>query len=58
MDFSFLKSNRFWVMIGGCIVVASQDGFSWASIMKALEAFVAGFIAVRTVDRFSETLKK
>lgn len=56
MDFSFLGSTRFWVLVVGALGIAAQDNFSVAGYLKGLEVFVAGFIAIRTTDRFSETI--
>ena len=58
MDFSFLKSNRFWVMVVGCLAVAANGGFSVEAWLKALGVFAAGFIAVRTVDRATEKISQ
>lgn len=58
MDLSFLKSNRFWVMVVGCLAVAANENFSQEGWMKAVAAFVTGFIAVRTVDRLGEKVSK
>ena len=56
MDFSFLKSNRFWVMAIGCLTIAAEGDFTIAAWLKALGAFAAGFIAIRTIDRATETI--
>lgn len=58
MDLSFLKANRFWVMVIGCLTIAANDNFTKEGWLKAIGAFVAGFVAVRTIDRASETLVK
>ena len=52
----FLKSNRFWVLVGGCIVVMAEGNFTYEAILKALGVFCAGFVTIRSVDRFSEKL--
>ena len=57
MDFTFLKSNRFWVMVVGCLAIAANGNFTVEACLKALVALSAGFVTVRTLDRATETLK-
>lgn len=55
MDVSFLTSNRFWAMIIGVAVwYGQQKGFIGALEMQAIEAILAGFVGLRTVDRLGE----
>lgn len=56
MDFSFLKAERFWAMVIGCLVIAANGGFTFDAWSKALGAFVVGFIGVRTIDRATEKM--
>lgn len=57
MDFSFLKSNRFWSLVAIAIVwVAGQWGILSPEIVAAIEVILGGHIVIRTTDRFSETI--
>lgn len=57
MDLSFLKSNRFWVMIVGAIVIYIKTrGWLGDAEFALIETVLGGFIAVRTVDRFGEKI--
>lgn len=57
MDFSFLKSNRFWSLVGIAIVfVLGQYGILSPEVVAALEVILGGHIVIRTTDRFSETI--
>lgn len=59
MDLSFLKSNRFWVMIIGALSVYAQaKGWIGENEMKLIATLSAGFITVRTVDRTVEKLSE
>jgi len=59
MNIDFIKSNRFWVLIGIAIIgVLKSEGILEASIADPLVALGLGFIGVRTVDRLGETIKK
>ena len=53
-DLQFLTSPRFWVLVAGCVIISAQENFSLTGIAKALEALFAGFITIKTVDRFGE----
>ncbi len=53
-QFAFLKSQRFWALVIASLVIASDGGFTAEAWTKALLALVAGFISIRTVDRFGE----
>lgn len=57
MDFSFLKSNRFWALVG-LAVVAVLKGYDLITpeIAVSLETLFGGFVIVRSVDRFSEQI--
>jgi len=55
MDFTFLKSNRFWSLVILAVVwLLGQEGVIGADIAQAIEVILGGHIAIRTVDRFSE----
>lgn len=55
MDFSFLKSNRFWVAVIGAIALYLKTKGWIGEPESVLIATICGlFIAVRTVDRFGE----
>jgi len=54
MDLLFLKSNRFWAMVIGCLALVAQGNFTQEAWLKGLSALVAGFITIRTVDRTAE----
>jgi hypothetical protein len=57
MDFSFLKSNRFWSLVVIALVwIAGQQGFISPEIVAAIEVILGGHIVIRTTDRFSETI--
>lgn len=57
MDISFLKSNRFWALIGltGFYFLHAQ-GLVDSEIYGAAFMFFGGFIGIRTVDRLSEKM--
>lgn len=57
MDLSFLKSNRFWALIVLAVVaVLDSEGIISHNIAAAIELVAAGFVGIRTVDRFSEKM--
>jgi len=57
-DWSFLKSRRFWALILIAIVgVLKSEGIIPDFIAQGLLTILSGFIAVRTIDRFAESLK-
>ncbi len=56
MDFSFLFSNRFWVLVIGGLGVVAKDNFTWQAWINGIIFVVVGFNAIRTVDRFSEKI--
>lgn len=59
MDFSFLKSNRFWSLVVIALVwIAGQWGFISPEIVAAIEVILGGHVVIRTTDRFSETIAK
>lgn len=57
MDLRFLKSNRFWALIVLAVVaVLDSEGIVSHNIASAIELVAAGFVGIRTVDRFSEKI--
>lgn len=57
MDISFLKSNRFWVMlIGALSVYAEAKGWIGEPERNLIATLSAVFITVRTIDRGTEKL--
>lgn len=55
MDLQFLKSNRFWALFTGAVVFyLKTKGYIGEAEMMMIETVLAGFIAVRSVDRASE----
>lgn len=56
MDFSFLKSNRFWALVVASFVVVAQGNFTPEAWGKGLTVLLAGFITIRSADRFSEKI--
>jgi len=56
MDITFLKSNRFWALVIGCLTIVAEGNFTVDSWLKGLSALVLGFISIRTVDRFGEKI--
>lgn len=55
MNFAFLKSNRFWALVGLAVVgVLEGMGVLDSAIANQLKVFLGGFIIVRTVDRATE----
>jgi hypothetical protein len=57
MDFSFLKSNRFWALIIAGLAVASEGNFIKDAWIKGLLVVIGGFVSVRTVDRFGDKVE-
>ena len=59
MDFSFLRSNRFWVLVG-LAVVGVLEGMQLldANVAEQLKWLLGGFVIVRTADRTAEKLGK
>lgn len=54
----FLKSRRFWGLIIIAILgVFENEGIIAQDIVSAIVLIIGGFIGIRTLDRFSETLK-
>jgi len=61
MDFSFLTSNRFIVLIIGSVATVLLDPALptqrwYVTLGKFLQIVAGGFIAVRTIDRATEVL--
>lgn len=57
MDLEFLKSNRFWAMILGAVILyLSSKGFLGKEELILIETIIAGFVGVRTVDRLGEKI--
>jgi hypothetical protein len=57
MDFSFLKSNRFWAMVIGALAIyLTEKGLIGEAEIKLIGTITAGFVGIRTVDRFSEKI--
>jgi hypothetical protein len=56
-EFAFLKSERFWAMVIGAVAayLESKGCIGEAEHMLILTVS-AGFITVRTVDRFGERM--
>lgn len=53
--FNFLQSTRFWAMIIGAIsIYLKTKGYIGEPEMQLVSTIMAGFIAVRTIDRFGE----
>jgi len=58
MKFSFLKSRRFWALVIIAIIgVLQNEGIISNDIASAIITLLGGFIGIRTIDRFSETVK-
>jgi len=58
MDINFLKSNRFWALVVAAIVgVLKSEGILDDGVSNALIGLALGFVGVRSLDRFSETIK-
>ena len=58
MDFSFLKSNRFWALVIGALAVVAQGNFTVEAWLKGIVIVATGFTAIRSVDRFSEKVSQ
>lgn len=57
MDFTFLKSNRFWVLVIGAVAVyAEAKGWIGEPERNLIATLSAVFISVRTLDRTVEKL--
>lgn len=57
MDFTFIRSNRFWALIIACIVYGLKIGeVIPVEVAAPLEVFLLGFIGIRTIDRFGENV--
>jgi hypothetical protein len=53
--FAFLQSNRFWAMVAFVAVLVAQDhGVLSIETASYLTTLLAGFIGIRTIDRFAE----
>jgi len=58
-DLSFLNSKRFWGLIAIAIIgVLIEEGILSSEVGQALIKIIGGFIAIRTIDRFSEKIGK
>jgi hypothetical protein len=56
---TFLTSNRFIALVVGAVVIyLKTKGFIGESEMILIETILAGFIGIKTVDRFSEQIGK
>lgn len=55
----FLTSTRFWSLVVGAVVIyLKTKGFIGESEMLLIETILAGFIGIKTIDRFSEQVGK
>ena len=55
MDFSFLKSVRFWkLFVAATAEFLATQGIITPELAHAISALLAGSVIVRTVDRMSE----
>jgi len=53
----FLKSTRFWALVIGAVTLYLQGkGIIGESELTLIGTIVAGFIGVRTIDRFGEKI--
>ncbi|MEM5853835.1 MAG: hypothetical protein QW228_05700 [Candidatus Aenigmatarchaeota archaeon] len=56
-DWSFLKSRRFWALVAIAIVrVLEGEGIIPSTIANGIYTILAGFIGIRTIDKFSEAV--
>ena len=54
-EFAFLKATRFWALVIGALSVYMKlKGWIGEAEMTLIASIMGGFIAVRTVDRYSE----
>ena len=52
MNFDFLKSNRFWsVVIGAVVLYLNTKGYIGQSEMMLIETILGGHIVIRTIDK-------
>jgi len=59
MNLNFLKSRRFWSLVVIAVLgVLQTEGILPDEIVKALVIILSGFIGIRTIDRFSESVSK
>lgn len=58
-EFSFLSSNRFWVMVIGAFAIYAQTkGWIGTPEMALITTLSGGFVGVRTIDRTVDKLSK
>lgn len=59
MDFSFLRSNRFWIAtLAAVSIYLESKGFIGAAERNLVATIAASFVAVRTIDRATEQIGK
>lgn len=57
MDFTFLKSTRFWaLMVGAVSVYLKAKGIFGEAEMMLIATITGIFTAIRTIDRATEVL--
>lgn len=55
MDYSFLKSNRFWALIAFATLTGLVSiGYVSADVANPILITLAGYTGIRTIDRFGE----
>lgn len=55
MDLSFIKSNRFWaIVIGAVVVYLKAKGWIGTAETILIESIVVPFVGVRTIDRLGD----
>lgn len=55
MEFSFVQSTRFWVMLVGAVsVYLNAKGLIGDAEMTLVASVSALFVSIRTIDRFGE----
>lgn len=58
MKLDFLKSRRFWALVLVAIIgVLQNEGIISNEIAVGIITILGGFIGIRTIDRFSETIE-
>lgn len=55
IDFSFLKSNRFWALVIGAVATyLATKGIIGQAEMVLIDTIAFAFIGIRTIDRATE----
>lgn len=56
---AFLSSTRFWaLLLASVFTTLGSEGYITPGVLEGIQMLLAGFVGIRSVDRFAEQFKK